>query len=974
MNEFNPTIFWSWNNLIEADEAKRQIFLFAEQGIKGVFIHARDGLRTPYMGEEWFSCVDAVIEAAKESGVDVWLYDEDGWPSGHAGGRVAANGKAFQMKKLCTATDLSGIPAENIVAAYVKEGEKYRLTENFDEANFFVYYQIANKDKADLMYEKSGEKFLECTHEVYKERYGSYFGNVIKGVFFDESGLGFQWPEYPFYWSESIPEEYARTYGDDIKKDLWRLYTGEEINLFTERFVTVSTALFRKNFILKIQKWCEENNLRMTGHFCMEEALHTSARMTGSVMELYADYDISGIDFLGRRKTSPVLTHQLTSVINQYGKTDALCEALGCIGWDASFNQLFWTWKQIGLYGINIPCIHLSAYSIEGNAKFDHPMFFSYQESRWEKTNALLKAMERFTNFNGTGKSVNDILVISPVYSLYPIPCRGEISRRITNGFRQLSEELDAGQFLYDYGDERLMAKDARVENGKLCVGKMQYSFVIVPQCLSLKRSTFELLKEFAVQGGKILFIEEFPLYIDWEKSDEIAEFARTYYRCVEEGVLTFAKRKLLKQSLYYYGYRHLVSLTDRVDEAFDEEILLNLRKTEKGLHITAFNCSTTSAKKLRLKVNGYRSIVEKDLVSDTEEALFCESADCQVWCDIEIPPTSQGCFIAKAEASSGRKQKLVSVKRLPFENVTVGENYATVDRATLKSGSSVERDFTGKLCYEANGQEVEVEYAFFIKEKLPKLTALLETRNAVAVTLNGADISERLCGWKIDKCLLEYDICDLARKGENVLSVVYSAEEVAKKSGERVQAAYLVGEFDCSFEGYEKHSNFIRTRGEFSLVKRREGYDQTRDLTVQGLWFYRGTAIYRTTVEKQSGRAYLKFDGLNGGAAEILVNGKHAYDVVDFYAEYEISDYLTEENNAVEIVLYSTNRNLLGPHHHTLGKPAMVGFQSFMGKKCFSDHILYGHLDENEIYEKNLSFTEFYIDKIFLIVKEAEQ
>lgn len=974
MNVFNPTVFWSWNGDIKAEEARRQVGLLADQGVKGVFVHARGGLRTPYMGDEWFAAFDAVIDEAQGRNLDVWIYDEEGWPSGHAGGRVAANGKEFKMKKLYTATCLGDIPQEDILAAYIKEEDEYRLTEDLEKANFFIYYKIEYEDKADLAYEKSGEKFLEYTHEVYKKRYGQYFGNVIKGVFFDESGLGFQWPEYPFFWSDSIPAEYKKQYGEDIKKDLWKLYSGEEINCFVGRYVNVFTTLFKKNFIQTIDGWCKRNNLRLTGHFCMEECLHTSVRMVGSVMELYAEYDISGIDFLGRRKASPVLTHQLTSILSQYGKTDAMCEVLGCAGWDASFHQLSSTWKQIGLYGINIPCIHLSAYTIEGNAKFDHPMFFSYQANWWEKASALLKDMQSFTDFNGAGKSANDILVISPLYSLYPLACRGELSRKITNGFRQLSEELDAGQFLYDYGDERLMAKDARVENGKLCVGKMQYSFVIVPQCLSLKRSTFELLKEFVSQGGKILFIEEFPKYIDWEKSGEIAEFARSFYQYAEEGALTFAKRNLLKKSLYYYGYRRKVTLTDRMDEETDEDVLLGIRETDDELRITAFNRSTTSEKKLRLKVDGYCTIVERNLHTGEDETCVCQTADGQVWCEIEIPTTSQGCFIAKTQAETGKAEDVISMMQLPIKEVTVGENYATIDQATLKCGEKSNFDFTGRLVYEANGKDAEVEYRFSVQDELPCLKALLETERAVAVTLNGQDICNRVCGWKIDKCLIEYDISKLVKEGENVLNIVYPAEEVAKKAGERVQAVYLVGEFDCSFEEYTRYSNFVRAKGRFTLTNRRAQYDCARDLTEQGLWCYRGKAKYRTMAKKQSGKSYLKFGVVNGGTAEIFVNGKHAYDLVDFYAEHEITKYLTEEENEIEIVLYSTDRNLLGPHHHTLGKPAMVGVQSFMGEKCFSDHILYGHLKDDEIYEKNLSFVEFNIDKIYLIIKEAKQ
>ena len=974
MNTFYPTVFWAWNNLIEINEVKRQMHLFAEQGIKGIFVHARHGLRTPYLGTQWFSAFDAVIDAAKETNLDVWIYDENGWPSGHAGGRVAANGKEFQMKTLFTATNKSVIPEENIVAAYIKNGDNYCLTDNYNEANYFIYYIIESEVLADLMFKKSGEKFIECTHEIYKKHYEQYFGNVIKGVFFDESGVEIHWPDYLFLWSDSLPEEYARLYGEDIRKDLWRLYSDEEINTFTGRFTLLCTSLFKKNFLLPISKWCKNNNLRLTGHFCMEESLHVSLRMTGSVMEMYNDYDISGVDFLGRRKTSPLLAHQLTSVINQCGKKDALCEVFGCAGWDASFNQLFWTWKQFGLYGINMPCIHLSSYSIEGDAKFDHPLFFSYQENRWEKFGSFLKLLGRFTDFNGEGKSLNDILVINPIYSLAPLQCNKDLSRRINNGFRQLSEELDAAQFLYDYGDEKLMAEMGHIENGKLCIGESKYSFVIVPMCLSLFQTTFDLIKKFIADGGKILFIEDFPKFIDWQKSEEISNFAHSFNQYNEYGCLTFAKRNLLKKSLYFYGYRRKVTITDRDDEVDDDEIMLNLRETDDGLHITVFNRSTTSEKKIRLKVNGYRSIVLKDIITDSEKNISFFTTEDKVWCDIEIPPTSHSCFIARNVLDFSVKEEVISVERLWFEKVVLGENFVTMDRATYRSGDIIKKDFTGKLCYIANGKDVQIDYSFSVENTLSKLYAIAETRNAIVVELNGINLSNRLCGWAIDKSFYKYDICDLVKPGENILSVIYPAEEISKKSMEKVQAAYLFGEFNCIFETYSKYSNFVRCKGNFLLKELMHSYNPNEDLTAQGLWFYRGKAKYSTTIKKQVGQSFLKFDGINGGMLEIYVNGKHVSDVVDFYAEYEITEYLTLENNLLEVVLYSTNRNLFGPHHHAIGKPAMVGFQSFMGTKCFTDSIMYDYLGEDEVYDEDMSFVYYYLDKVFLILKEKKK
>ena len=71
-----------------------------EAGLGGAFMHARIGLETPYMGEEWMAAIRACVEESDTIGLHAWLYDEDCWPSGTGGGAVPALGEAYLQKKL----------------------------------------------------------------------------------------------------------------------------------------------------------------------------------------------------------------------------------------------------------------------------------------------------------------------------------------------------------------------------------------------------------------------------------------------------------------------------------------------------------------------------------------------------------------------------------------------------------------------------------------------------------------------------------------------------------------------------------------------------------------------------------------------------------------------------------------------------------------------------------------------------------
>ena len=60
--------FWSWNDRLEEEELRRQIRRMAQLGMSGFFMHARGGLETQYLSEEWFSAIHACIDEAKKTG------------------------------------------------------------------------------------------------------------------------------------------------------------------------------------------------------------------------------------------------------------------------------------------------------------------------------------------------------------------------------------------------------------------------------------------------------------------------------------------------------------------------------------------------------------------------------------------------------------------------------------------------------------------------------------------------------------------------------------------------------------------------------------------------------------------------------------------------------------------------------------------------------------------------------------------
>ena len=87
-SEYRGTPFWAWNCQLEKDELLRQLEVMKAMGFGGAHMHVRTGMATPYLSDEHMDLISACVDKCREEQMLAWLYDEDRWPSGAAGGLV----------------------------------------------------------------------------------------------------------------------------------------------------------------------------------------------------------------------------------------------------------------------------------------------------------------------------------------------------------------------------------------------------------------------------------------------------------------------------------------------------------------------------------------------------------------------------------------------------------------------------------------------------------------------------------------------------------------------------------------------------------------------------------------------------------------------------------------------------------------------------------------------------------------------
>ena len=86
--EYTTAPFFVWNADITAEEIDKDLISFKNAGSSQVFIHPRPGLITEYLSDKWFELYKHAVEKGKELGMNIWIYDENSYPSGFGGGHV----------------------------------------------------------------------------------------------------------------------------------------------------------------------------------------------------------------------------------------------------------------------------------------------------------------------------------------------------------------------------------------------------------------------------------------------------------------------------------------------------------------------------------------------------------------------------------------------------------------------------------------------------------------------------------------------------------------------------------------------------------------------------------------------------------------------------------------------------------------------------------------------------------------------
>ncbi len=896
--EYRGTPFWAWNCELDEKELLRQIDVFKEMGLGGFHMHVRTGMSTEYLSDQFMHLIRACTDHAKQNEMLSWLYDEDRWPSGAAGGIVTKNHSMRQRYIRFSPNPERALGEDDFILARFdivlndkKELSSYKKLDEGENAQgtlWTVYREVSknnswynNQAYLDTLNPKAVEKFVEVTHERYAEIVGDEFGKTVPAIFTDEPQFSHK-QVLPFAdslvdvtlpWTDDIEDTYKAAYGvslvDHLPELLWDLPNGEP-SLTRYHYHDHIANRFTEAFADTCGKWCTEHGIELTGHMMEEPSLRSQTAALGEAMRSYRSFGLPGIDMLcGFFEFTTA--KQCQSAVHQYGRRGMMSELYGVTGWDFDFrgHKLHGDWQAA--LGVTIRVPHLSWVSMKGNAKRDYPASISYQSSWYKEYSYVEDHFARVNTALTRGKPMVKVGVIHPVESYWlhwgPEEQTALVRSNMDDNFNNVTQWLLRGSIDFDFISESLLPSLCEKASAPLNVGEMSYDVVIVPECETLRTSTLERLEAFAAAGGKLIFMGSAPKY---ENAVPSARGAELFSKATN---ISFSRGALLSA---LEDYRTLDIRNS--NGTYSNNLIHQLRRDNNGVWLFISHCDEPYNKDMA-KCGNFKISIDGEFVPEYWNTLngevtplAYEIKNGKTYISLTLYEYDSALVFFKGRTSEesklagtpAAKYSTLPIYTLPNEvEYSLSEpNVLLLDMARVSADGGEFRPIeeirrldtpirnsvglpenhgyvAQPWVIENKPAEHTVTLEFSVKSEIEVNAPMLalEDADVAEITLNGEAVAYNDCGYYTDLCIRKVQLPKL-NIGENIITVKLPLGERTN-----IECCYLLGDFGVRIDGKQPVITKLPEKLNFE------------DITKQGLPFYGGCVSYHIpfTVDEAS-------------------------------------------------------------------------------------------------------------------------
>ena len=467
--------------------------------------------------EEHWKTLVAGVEACKELGLVVWLYDEDGYPSGAAGGLVIGQDRSFE------ATELAYDPSQ---------ANPFIVRPSYEHSHASNNYYAARRC-ANLIDDRAVRCFIAKTHEAYRQRLGSHFGNTIQAMFTDEPSLMAvnigplpedvrkkvrvvdpldpavkMLPRVP--WCYDLPQRYKERYGEDLMPARRSLFEGrsEEDRRLRRQFWALLADLISQRYFGAIQEWCGRHGIAASGHKLWEEQILHHVPFEGNGLKVLARMDIPGLDMLSSDPAAVIHSGWLTAGLPSSAamltggrrvmtEVSDFSQKMGGAGpVDLSHMQATAAWQAV--WGVT-----------------DFTLYYGPNDRPAEEYRAYCDFVGRLNAVLKPAKVDRRVLLYYPIHDLWeeylPVPeplkvgSQSQRAQLIVGSFMRLGQTLQRAQIPFAIIDHEFLARAEVGPHGTLSLADHEYDFLLVPEGAKLPPDASKVAGQFGQGGDRVL-------------------------------------------------------------------------------------------------------------------------------------------------------------------------------------------------------------------------------------------------------------------------------------------------------------------------------------------------------------------------------------------------------------------------------------------------------------------------------------
>jgi hypothetical protein len=544
------------HNFPKGDALSGALMNWKARGFGGVVCNVdfKDYLRSE---ENWKAFGEGVRQAL-DLGMIVWLYDEEGYPSGAAGGLTLEGHPEWEaMGVVCVTTETNGeavkldLPEGKVLSARAYpigaqtislrdgvvinvSGQQLTWTPPAGKWRVFAFvvkrlYEgthaegnlHAKRPYPNLLMPEPTARFIQLTHQEYARRFPQFMDAEFDAIFTDEPSLMSVFlrpqPHPVIPWSPTLSEQFKKEYGYDLLPALPALFA-DTPNSQKVRcdFWRLIGKLVSENYFKQIQDWCRKPCISSTGHLLAEESLRDHVGFYGNFYACARYLDYPGID---------CLTSKPATVPWHIAK---LIGSIACV--KGSFKTMSETSDFIQYYrpsGDKRPIEQVTEAEIRGtcnrlyvngiNTITSYYTWEGLSSEQQRRINEYVGRLgEMLTIDKGVGGHVCDIAVLYPVESVWAhyVPAtRGSTNSpeavAVERAYRAVSDQLFQNRRDFDYVDSEELRR-AKVKDGRLRMDH-GYRVLILPHADTVPLDVWRKVAEFYRSGGIVIAVGATP-------------------------------------------------------------------------------------------------------------------------------------------------------------------------------------------------------------------------------------------------------------------------------------------------------------------------------------------------------------------------------------------------------------------------------------------------------------------------------